>query len=372
MIAALRVLIRGDLARYATHGVSEVQRLEEELQQTLQIKHALGVNSGTSALICALVAAGIGPGDEVLVPAYTWVSSAAAALAVGAVPVLVEVDESLTIDPVDIKRKLTPQTKAIIPVHMLNLVCDMDAIMTIAREHDLMVIEDACQAVGVTYKGRRVGGIGHAGAFSFQQRKNIHAGEGGAVLTNDDRICTRAVMYHDVGSYTRPRRFATDEPLFVGVNYRMPELSAAILRPQLRRLDAKLARLRARRRFVLDQLDRRFKGKFKVSPHHDPASAVGLCLTFETAEEAQAFAKTRGTSRLIDTGRHVYTNWESVRGKRPAHPKLDPYVWNARTFQIEPDSCPRTLEILSRTCSINLLPELPMLAYRMVVRRIVQ
>src|SRR5688572_20311602 len=181
MLAAMRVLMRGDLARYATSGVSEVQRFEGELREKTGVKHALGVNSGTSGLICALVGAGVGPGDEVLVPAYTWVSSAAAPLAVGAVPVLVEIDESLTIDPEDIKRKLTPATKAIIPVHMLNLVCNMDAIMAIAQEHKLLVVEDSCQAVGLTYKGRRTGSIGNAGVFSFQQRKNIQAGEGGAV-----------------------------------------------------------------------------------------------------------------------------------------------------------------------------------------------
>ena len=116
---------------------------------------------------------------------------------------------------------------------MLNLVCNMDAIMTIAVEQSLTVIEDASQAVGVSYHGRRVGSIGDAGAFSFTQHKNIKSGEGGALLTNNERIYSRACMYHDVGSYTREGRHKTDEPLFVGVNYRMPELAAAILRPQL-------------------------------------------------------------------------------------------------------------------------------------------
>ncbi|HMJ13424.1 MAG TPA: aminotransferase class V-fold PLP-dependent enzyme, partial [Polyangiaceae bacterium] len=195
----MKLIARGDLSRYHTSGQSEVQRLEEELCRVIGVEHTLGVNSGTSALICGLVGAGVGPGDEVLVPAYTWVSSAAAPLAVGAVPVLVEINETLTIDPEDIRKKITPQTKAIIVVHMLNLVCDMDSIMAIAKQHDLVVIEDACQAVGVTYKGRRVGSIGHVGAFSFNQHKNIQSGEGGAVLTSDPRIHARALMYHDVG-----------------------------------------------------------------------------------------------------------------------------------------------------------------------------
>ena len=180
-----------------------------------------------------MVGCGIGPGDEVLVPAYTWVATAAAPLAVGAVPVLTEINQTLTIDPDDIRRKISPRTKAIIVVHMLNLVCDMDAIMAIAKEHDLLVIEDACQAVGVTYRGRRCGTIGDAGAFSFNVHKNIQAGEGGAVLTNSQRAYTRALMYHDVGSYIREGRADTSEAVFIGQNYRMTNLAAAILRAQI-------------------------------------------------------------------------------------------------------------------------------------------
>jgi len=169
LITLSRVIASGQLLRYrgGEHGFTT--QFEKDLTKKLGVKHALTVNSGTSALVSALAAAGIGPGDEVLVPAYTWVATAIAPLAVGAVPILVDVNESLTIDPEDIKRKITPYTKAIIPVHMLNLVCDMDAITAIAKQHRLQVIEDACQAVGVTYKGRRVGTIGEVGAFSFNQ-----------------------------------------------------------------------------------------------------------------------------------------------------------------------------------------------------------
>jgi dTDP-4-amino-4,6-dideoxygalactose transaminase len=372
LVAALRVLMRGGLARYAVRGPSEVARLEEELSRTIGVGRALGVNSGTSGLICALVGAGIGPGDEVLVPAYTWVSSAAAALAVGAMPVLVEIDQSLTIDPVDLRAKITPHTRAIVPVHMLNLVCDMDSIMAIASEHQLMVIEDACQAVGLTWRGRRVGSIGHAGVFSFQQNKNIQSGEGGAVLTSDERLYARACMYHDVGNYMREGRVESDEPLFVGVNYRMPELTAAILRPQLRALDGKLAKLRERRAYALDRLSGSRSFTFTVCPHHDAPSAVGLAVYFDDVEAAREFATLPGISRLIDTGRHVYTNWESIRGKQPTHPKLDPYVWAHRPIDIGPDTCPRTLDILERTCTINLVPDLPASAYKVAVRRMVR
>jgi dTDP-4-amino-4,6-dideoxygalactose transaminase len=366
MSAAVRVLARNDLARYGKAGKSEAGRFEAELCRTIGVEHALAVNSGTSALIGALVGAGIGPGDEVLVPAYTWVATAAAPLAVGAVPVLVEIDESLTMDPADLARKITPYTKAVIPVHMLNLVCDMDAIMKVAAEHDLVVIEDACQAIGVRHHGRRVGSIGHVGAFSFNHHKNISSGEGGAVLTNDRRIHARAAMHHDVGSYERPGWIET-EALFPGVNHRMPELCAAVLRPQLARIDAQLDRRRERRRMVLDTVTSS-SWKARLAPHHDEPDAVGLALTFDDPAEATRFGAVRGARRLIDTGRHVYANWQSVLAKRSHHPKLDPHAWAHRTIDYSPDSCPATLDILARTCTVELAPELPTPAFRLLTR----
>ena len=365
--SALRVLARGELARYHSSQTSEVQLLEQELSQFLGVRHSLGVNSGTSALICALVGCGIGPGDEVLVPAYTWVSTAAAPLAVGAVPVLTEINWSLTIDPEDIKRKISPHTKAIIVVHILNLPCDMDAILKIAKQHNLIVIEDACQAVGVTYRGQRCGAMGDAGAFSFNLMKNIQAGEGGAVLTNSERAYTRALMYHDVGSYIREGRADTTEPVFVGQNYRMTNLTAAVLRPQLRRLDKKLQRRRQRRDYWLDKLSGRFGERIHVSPHNDPEAAVGLTVYFDDPEEARTFGSQKGIARLIDVPRHVYTNWDSIRSGVTPHPRIDPYGWAPRDVRIREDSCPNTIDILNRTCEIKFFPEIPMVAYRRMV-----
>ena len=325
IVAAARVLAKGGLSRYHTSGASEVAKFEEELQAFMGVRHALAVNSGTSALICALVGAGVGPGDEVLVPAYTWVATAAAPLAVGAIPVLVEVDDSLTIDPVDIERKITARTRAIIPVHMINVVANMDAIMQIAAAHDLFVIEDACQAMGLTYRGRRVGSIGHAAAFSFNQHKNIKSGEGGALLTNDDRVYVRALMYHDVGSYIRADGPGADEPLFIGVNFRMPEIAAAILRPQLRSLDSLVSQRLKHRQIVLRELARLPQAGWHVSPHHDEDDAANLTLKFDDPHRARAFASVQGVNRLFDTGRHVYTNWLPVLDRRTAHPKSNPY-----------------------------------------------
>jgi dTDP-4-amino-4,6-dideoxygalactose transaminase len=314
-----------------------------------------------------MVGCGIGPGDEVLVPAYTWVATAAAPLAVGAVPVLTEVDWTLTIDPNDIRRKISPHTRAIIVVHILNVVCDMDAILAIAGEHNLVVIEDACQAVGVTYRGRRVGSIGDVGAFSFNLQKNIQSGEGGAVLTNSERAYTRALMYHDIGSYIRDGRANTDEPVFIGQNYRMTNLTAAILRPQLKRLDKKLSRRRQRRKYWLEKLAGHFGDRIKVSPHNDPESAVALTVHFDDPDEARVFGSQRGIARLIDVPRHVYTNWDSIRSGVTNHPRMDPYSWAPRDVRIREDSCPTTLEILKRTCEIKFFPEIPTVLYRRIV-----
>ena len=365
--SALRVMTGGQLHRYRTTSVSEVERFEQEMQTYLGVKHVLGVNSGTSALICALVGCGIGPGDEVLVPGYTYVATAGAPLAVGAVPIVTEINETLTIDPEDIERKISPYTKAIIVVHMLNLVCDMDAILAIAKKHNLIVIEDASQAVGVTYRGRHCGTIGDAGAFSFNVLKNIQAGEGGAVLTNSPRVNARAIMYHDPGTYFRPGRIETGEPIFFGQNYRMTNLAAAMLRPQVRTLDKKLKRRRNRRHYWLDKLSGPFGNRMKVSPHNDPDSAVGITVSFDDPEEARAFGAQRGIARLIE-GDHVYKDWKSIRSGATMHPKLDPYTWAYRNdVRIREDSCPQTLHILERTCEIKLLPEIPTLVYRQLV-----
>jgi dTDP-4-amino-4,6-dideoxygalactose transaminase len=363
-----RVLAGGKLGRYAAGPKSVTARFEREAAGFLGAPHALAVNSGTSALVAALAGVGVGPGDEVLVPAYTWVSTAAAPLVLGAVPVLVEVDESLTIDPADLKTKITGATKAVLPVHMLNLVSDMDAVTSLAAEHGIAVVEDACQAFGVRYRGRRVGTIGDAGAYSFGMTKNIVSGEGGLLVTADERIAVRAGMFHDVGSYTRASWVQTPEPLFVGMNLKMSELASAVLLPQLRRLDAELARLAVRRRAAVEELSR--EPSIRISPHHDPDDAIGLTVTFDDPADAELFARQPGVNRLSDTGRHVHLNWESIRGRRTYHERFDPYGWAGRPEgTVGADTCPVTLGILSRTCRIQLRANLPVAATRVLTRR---
>ena len=372
-LAAAQVVNSGRMGRY--NGPDSVTaRFESEVADHLSAQHTLAVNSGTSALIAALVGVGVGPGDEVLVPAYTWVSTAAAPLILGAVPVLVDVDETLTLDLADLERKITPRTRAIMPVHMLNIVADMDPIMDIARRHGLKVVEDACQAFGVEYRGRKVGTIGDAGAFSFSHTKNISSGEGGLVATADADVATRAQMFSDVGSYTRATWTPKAEPLFVGMNLKMSEVAAAILRPQLRGLDRRLARMRTLRAVMLEEFAR--DARIRVSPHHDPAHATGLTVVFDDAATAKRFAAARGATRLIDTERHVFVNWESIRTRRTFDPRFDPYAGNpigdsARDV-VGPDRSPQTIDVLSRTCKVALRDTVPSPVMRVLAQRMVR
>ena len=171
-------------------------------------------------------------------------------------------------------------------------------------------------------------------------------------------------MYHDVGSYTRDYEFEGNEPVFAGLNFRVSELTGAVLYAQLSRLDPYLRRLRARRKVFADALAK--SRSLRISTHNDPDSAVGLSVIFDSPEDAKAFATHRGIERLIDTGRHVYTNWEPVLAQRTFHERMNPYNWARRKIEYTPGMCQRTLDILSRTCRVSLGAQfpLPMMRYR--------
>lgn len=353
--AAGAAIARHDLLRNSGRAQYCV-RFEKRLAAMTGAKHALTVNSGTSALTCAMAALGIGPGDEVLVPAYTWMASAAAPLHVGAVPVLVDVDATLTIDPDDILRKITPATRAIVPVHMINRPCAMDRIMAIAAQHNLLVVEDACQAVGVRYHGKHCGAIGHAGAFSFNQYKNITIGEGGAVLLNSDQDYARAYNYHDIGTSFRNLDFANDENLFVGLNLRANEVQGAMLNAQLDQLPGRVARLRRNYDHIYKVLERR---NYPIAPHNDHADGMGLAVTFDTEAEAVAFSSNRLALRLFDNSKHVYSNWGPILEKRTFHPRMNPWSWASRDIEYSADMCLRTLDLLKRSCRVVLGERFP-------------
>lgn len=365
-LAAGRAIFAGNLLRH-DGKLQLTRKFEERLEAHLGVRHALTLTSGTTALTAALAVAGVGPGDEVLVPAYTWMATASAPIQVGAVPVMVEINETLTIDPLDIERKITPYTRAIVPVHMVNAPCDMDAILEIARRHNLIVIEDAAQAAGVRYKDRYCGTIGDIGALSFNHHKNMNIGEGGAALTNDARLFARLLNYHDVGVWARDYGIETSEPYFVGTNARVTELQGAMLNVQLDRLKRAMPKLAASRRAVAEVLER--QGWPRLSPHNDPASAVTLTVIFDTEAEAIAFAGRPGAYRLFDNSKHVYSNWEPILAKRVLNPKLDPWAWAHRQIDYSADMCPKTLDILRRTCRIYLSERAPAFLTRPLAAR---
>ncbi|MBY5818576.1 DegT/DnrJ/EryC1/StrS family aminotransferase [Rhizobium leguminosarum] len=223
----------------------EVAHFEQEFADYCNVKHAIAVNTGTSALHLALLAAGVGPGDEVITVPFTFVATVSAICYTGARPVFVDVEPvTLTMDPAEVEAKITPLTKAIVPVHLYGQMADMDAIKAIAERHGIPVIEDACQAHGAQYKGHRAGSIGLSGCFSFYPGKNLGAcGEGGMVVTNDDDQAKTMRMLRDWGQEQRYHH------LLKGFNYRMDAIQGAILRVKLRHLEAwtEARRMHARR-----------------------------------------------------------------------------------------------------------------------------
>jgi len=245
----------------------QVKALEEEWARYCHVKYALTTNSGTAALHTAVAAGGIGTGDQVITTAFTFLATALAVLQHNAVPVFVDIDpRTFNIDPAKIAERITSRTKAILPVHIHGVPADMDPILAVARKHGLLVIEDAAQAHGSTYKGKKVGGIGDMGIFSFQGSKNLPAGEGGVFVTNREDLRDRANMFRMFGEDIREsdrKAFDPSRPLdgareynslMMGWMYRTNEMSAALCRSQLRRLDASLANARKNAAYLTEHL----------------------------------------------------------------------------------------------------------------------
>ena len=239
------VLETGILMRYGfdgpRKGIWKAKELEEAICQAFGCKHAQLVSSGTAALTTAMGALGIGYGDEVILPSFTFVASFEAVLSVGAIPVFVDVDETLTLNPDAVRNAITSKTKCIMPVHMCGSMADMDALQTICRENNLLLLEDACQSIGATYKGRKLGTIGDAGTFSFDFVKTITCAEGGAVLTNREDVQTSSDGYSDHGHDHKGTDRGADLHPFVGYNFRISELHAAVGLAQIKKLDDFLA-----------------------------------------------------------------------------------------------------------------------------------
>src|SRR5437763_11132494 len=268
----------------------KVLTFEKEFAERMQTRYTLAVTSGTAALQCAVNALQVGPGDEVILPAWTWHSCYTAILLAGGLPVFAEIDKSFNIDPDDIENHITPRTKAIMVVHLQGNPADLDRILPIARKHNLRIIEDCAQSLGASYKGRPVGSIGDIGIYSLQLNKTITAGEGGAVVTNDPVLFERASRFHDLGALRAPHEKIVGKAQgdwFIGSQFRMNEFSGGVLLAQLRKLDTIVGAIRANARRVYDGV-RDLPGirvRKLPDPAGEPGSAVFLGLDGETQSE---------------------------------------------------------------------------------------
>lgn len=327
-----------------THKVVD---FENALKDVMGAKYSVATNSGTSSLLASLVALGIGAGDEVIVPGYTFIASISTIMLMGAIPVLAEIDESLTIDPKKIEELITPKTKAIMPVHMLGNPCQMDEICAIAKKHNLFIIEDCCQAVGASYKGKRLGTIGDIGAFSLNIFKTISSGDGGAVITNNEEYYERAFGYHDQGH--KPNRMGVEigNRSFIGMNMRMNELTGAVALAQTRRLNEILETLRTKKA--------KLKGMLADLPHisfrkinDEGECATLLTILFDTKELAEKFCEKTGGRPIAYSGWHVYNNMEQVLNKLMPVKTMNV---NDRTYS--KNMLPQTDSILERAVNIS-------------------
>ena len=363
--AVARAIYSKDFFKINGSG-QEVKNFEEEWKEYMGSDYCILMTSGMAALTSALIGLGVGPGDEVIVPAYTYIATALAVTSVGAIPVIADIDETLTLDVADFEKKISEHTKAVIPVHIMGFPCKMDSICEKAKKHGIAVVEDACQSIGGKFGGRFLGSIGDAGAYSFNYYKVLTAGEGGALITNSKTVFERALIYHDSAAvaFFGNQLDGNSEPVFGGTEYRVSDITGAIMREQLKKLDGIIADLHTNKSALIGKLN----DKAVVAPSHDSEGdcATTLSLRFDTADECKAFADRCGENGVavtipINTGKHIYTNWTQIMEKRGAlNPLMDPFKMEAnKGLQMDytMDMCPATLDLLARTAYIAIDPD---------------
>jgi 8-amino-3,8-dideoxy-alpha-D-manno-octulosonate transaminase len=359
------VLETGVLMRYGFDGSRKgrwkAKELEEQINVTFGSKHAQLVCNGTAALTTALATLGIGYGDEVIMPSFTFVASFEAVLSVGAVPVLVEIDDTLTLSPDAVREAITPKTKCVMPVHMCGSMADMDALQSICRENKLLLIEDACQSIGASYKGKFLGTIGDAGAFSFDFVKTMTCAEGGVVLTNKEEVYIKADGFSDHGHDHKGVDRGADLHPFIGYNYRISELHAAVGLAQIRKLE-KILEIQKRNHAALKQILSEIPGvSFRRIPDPEGDSCTFLSWFLPGEELARAVVaelKARnvlaGNFYWFDNNWHYIKKWDHLKESitlNALHPELKKSVLHHANKQFAASD-----EVMSRCIStlINL------------------
>lgn len=311
------VLETGILMRYGfdgpRKGIWKAKELEKAICETFGSPYAQLTANGTAALTTAMAALDIGAGDEVIMPAFTFVASFEAVLSVGAIPVLVDVDESLTLNPAAVRAAITPKTKCVMPVHMCGSMADMDALGEICKEFNLLLLEDACQSIGGTYKGKKLGTIGHAGTFSFDFVKMITCGEGGVVMTNSEEVYVKCDGYTDHGHDHLGVDRGADLHPFIGYNFRISELHAAVGLAQIRKLSQFLSIQKKNNKLLRGILEQVPEISFRVVPDENGDSCSFLSWFLPTAELMRAFVDEMKIQGLMAGNFYWYiNNWHYI------------------------------------------------------------
>ncbi|WP_349351319.1 DegT/DnrJ/EryC1/StrS family aminotransferase [Flagellimonas sp. MMG031] len=320
------VLDSGVLMRYGfdamRNGHWKALELEQGLAKRMQTQYAHAVSSGTAALTVALASAGIGAGDEVIMPTFTFVASFESILALGAVPVLVDIDDTLTLKPEAVEKAITPKTKVVMPVHMCGSMADLNALKAICEANDLLLLEDACQAIGGTYHGKPLGSIGDLGCFSFDYVKTITCGEGGALITNNKAYYENAHKYSDHGHDHIGNNRGAEEHPFLGYNFRISEMNAAVGVAQLARLDDFLAKQKRNYTLLREALSQIPEVVFRTLPEGGEENYSFLNFFMPSGELAQIAhqelieAGVDGCFYWFDNNWHYYRKWEHLTDRR--------------------------------------------------------
>ena len=359
--ALLEVLESGSPFRFwGPSKPVKVLSFEENFATYMGTHFALGVTSGTAALDCAVAGLGVGPGDEVIVPAYTWWSDYTCVVHAGALPVFADIDRTFNLDPKDFERKTTSRTKAVIAVHLLGGPCDMDPIIETARKHKVAVLEDCAQCVGGSYHGKKLGSIGDAGIYSFQINKMITSGEGGALVTSDPLIYERSIRFHDMGIIRQvflDRVGSSRVQTFAGENFRMSEFTGAMLGAQLPKLDSMIAQLRGNAEAIYDGI-RTLPG-IRLRHRPDPEGDIGYGVYFEMKDKTardrciHELQKRKVPASTL-TGSVLLPIEESVVNKRTRHPDWPSFnSEKGKKIKYGPDSCRQTLDIFDRFVQVR-------------------
>jgi dTDP-4-amino-4,6-dideoxygalactose transaminase len=342
----------------------KVLTFEKELAARMQTKFALAVTSGTAALTTALAALGVGPGDEVILPALSWYSCFNSIVMQGALPVFAESDESLNIDPADLESKITAQTKVIMVVHALGCAADLDPIIALARRRGIKVLEDCAQSLGGSYQGKSLGSIGDIGIYSFQMSKTISSGEGGGVVTSDPLLFERASRYHDLGLLRPPHAQMLGKPALTGMigsQYRMSEFTGGVLLAQLRKLDTIVGALRSHARTVYEGLTGLPGLQLRHRP--DPQGDIGTGIWLGFASPAQrdkflAAMRAENVPANPPLAVALVPLQPAVEKKLTAHPNWPSFVSErGRSIRYGAECCLRTIAIQHRFAGIALDPK---------------